>query len=173
MTASVISLNAHRNARSTTAPAIPPASTDDELAQRYAMTATKLVALCRQSGMDPVVLAGSIVAAAELDTLSTETLTAMTEQPESPAPAQRPGVVDRYRGAKYEDGLDVAEIAKRVRADIKAARKFGELDLPVTAKVSVRIDRYSLGCSLHVHVSGLSRDQLWNDYAAGHYAEPA
>ncbi len=54
-----------------------------------------------------------------------------------------------YRGAKFEDGRDVKETAKLVRQDLKAAVKAGEL--PDT-KYRVFIDRYSMGCSLDVHV---------------------
>jgi hypothetical protein len=52
-------------------------------------------------------------------------------------------------GSRYERGLDVAEIAKRVRADIKAAVKSGELP---AAKYSVRIARFSGGRSLDVTI---------------------
>lgn len=55
-------------------------------------------------------------------------------------------------GDKYEQGLDVAEIAKRVRADIKVAITAGELP---AAKYSVRISRYSMGRSLYVTVDGV------------------
>lgn len=55
-------------------------------------------------------------------------------------------------GSKYKSGADVADVAKFVRKDIKAARKAGELP---DGKYSVRISRYSMGCSLTVNVSGL------------------
>jgi len=59
-------------------------------------------------------------------------------------------------GAKYEDGLDVKEIAKRVRKEIQAAVKAGEL--PKGLKASVRISRYSGGQSLYVKVTAVPRD---------------
>lgn len=49
-----------------------------------------------------------------------------------------------------EQGLDVAEIAKRVRAEIKQKVKTGELPC---AKYSVTISRYSGGRSLNVRIS--------------------
>ncbi|TET51335.1 MAG: hypothetical protein E3J64_07045 [Anaerolineales bacterium] len=53
-----------------------------------------------------------------------------------------------FKGSKYAEtkDLDLAEIAKLVRADIKAAVKAG--DLPKGTKTSVRISRYSMGQSL-------------------------
>jgi hypothetical protein len=52
-------------------------------------------------------------------------------------------------GSKYEQGVDVAEIAKRVRKDIAGKIRVGELP---AAKYSVRISRYSGGRSLNVYV---------------------
>lgn len=49
----------------------------------------------------------------------------------------------KFRGAKYDENLDVAEIAKRIRADIKADKS-----LPKGLKVRVRISRYSMGQSI-------------------------
>ena len=51
---------------------------------------------------------------------------------------------------KYEAGLDIAEIAKRLRREIRAAVKAEELP---KCKYSVRIDRYSMGQSLHVSIT--------------------
>lgn len=56
-------------------------------------------------------------------------------------------------GAKYERGRDITEIAKLVRADIKAAIKAG--DLPKGTKCSVRVSRFSGGRSLTVTVKAL------------------
>lgn len=53
-------------------------------------------------------------------------------------------------GIKYEAGLDTAEAARRIRADIKAAQSRGEL--PALLRVSVRISRYSGGSSIRVYV---------------------
>lgn len=55
-------------------------------------------------------------------------------------------------GNKYERGLDVAEIAKRVRADIKAAVKAKALP---AGKYSVTISRFSGGRSMDVRVRDL------------------
>jgi hypothetical protein len=57
---------------------------------------------------------------------------------------------DIWYGGKYERGLDVADIAKRVRADLKAAVKAGEL--PKSFKAGVRISRFSGGCSITVTI---------------------
>jgi len=53
-------------------------------------------------------------------------------------------------GAKYEKGLQVVEIAKRIRADIKAAIASGEIP---AIKTSVRISRYSMGRSIDVTIT--------------------
>lgn len=60
-------------------------------------------------------------------------------------------------GSKYAEtqDLDIAEVAKLVRKDLKAAIKAGQL--PTDAKFSVRIDRYSMGQSLDVRVTLLDR----------------
>jgi hypothetical protein len=55
-------------------------------------------------------------------------------------------------GSKYQQGLDTAEIAKLIRADIKAAIAAGELP---RATYSVKISRYSGGSSIHVKISGV------------------
>lgn len=55
-------------------------------------------------------------------------------------------------GAKYDKALDVAEIAKRVRADLKALVASGELP---AAKYAVTISRYAGGRSLRVRIEGL------------------
>jgi hypothetical protein len=52
--------------------------------------------------------------------------------------------------SKYEAGLDITEIAKRLRREIKAAVKAEELP---KCKYSVRISRYSMGQSLHVSIT--------------------
>jgi len=51
---------------------------------------------------------------------------------------------------KYEAGLDITEIAKRLRREIKAALKAGELP---ACKYSVRTSRYSMGQSLNVSIT--------------------
>lgn len=54
------------------------------------------------------------------------------------------------QGDKYEQGLDITEIAKRLRKEIKAGVKAG--DLP-KCKYSVRTSRYNMGQSLSVWIS--------------------
>lgn len=49
---------------------------------------------------------------------------------------------------------DAADIAKDIRADIKAARQAGEINLPEGAKISVRCSKYSGGQSIDVNVTG-------------------
>lgn len=61
-------------------------------------------------------------------------------------------------GSKYNSNLDVAEIAKLVRQDIKAAVIAG--DLPSGLKVGVTIDRYSMGYSLDVRVKACPQPML-------------
>lgn len=63
---------------------------------------------------------------------------------------------NKTTGNKYEEtkDLDIKEIAKLVRKDIAQAKKEGTL--PKNLKVSVKIDRYSMGQSLNVTIkSGL------------------
>lgn len=54
-----------------------------------------------------------------------------------------------WAGSKYRRGQDVADVAKELRKDIRQAVKDGELP---KARYSVRISRYSGGCSLSVTV---------------------
>lgn len=54
-------------------------------------------------------------------------------------------------GAAYVPGRDVKDIAADVRSIIKKAIKSGYL--PKSLKVSVKIERYSMGCSLNVAVT--------------------
>jgi len=66
-------------------------------------------------------------------------------EPLAPEPPPKPECRAQYnneKGAKYDPDLDIAEIAKKVRADIKAAKLPG--------KISVRIQRYAGGRSLRV-----------------------
>lgn len=53
-------------------------------------------------------------------------------------------------GTKYKSGMDTAEIAKRIRADIKRAQADGAL--PASLKVSVRTSRFSMGSSIDVTI---------------------
>jgi hypothetical protein len=59
---------------------------------------------------------------------------------------------ERVYGEKYQKGLDIAEIAKLVRKDIRAAIKSGNLP---EIRTSVRISRYSGGQSLNVEIKGV------------------
>jgi len=52
--------------------------------------------------------------------------------------------------AQYDSTLDIVEIAKRVRASIKAMQKAG---LFSDMKAGVRIERYSMGQALHVTIT--------------------
>jgi hypothetical protein len=61
-------------------------------------------------------------------------------------------------GTKYQSGMDTAEAAKRIRADIKAAQKAGTL--PASLKVAVRISRYSMGSSISVVIQAAAL-QIW------------
>lgn len=62
-------------------------------------------------------------------------------------------MTEMTKGAKFEAGMDIAEIAKRVRKDLKAAQAAGEL--PADATFSVTIDRFSGGQSLGVTILGM------------------
>lgn len=58
----------------------------------------------------------------------------------------------KFTGKKFEatKNMDIKDIAKLVRMDIATAKKAGQL--PRLMKVSVSIERYSMGCSLCVTV---------------------
>ncbi len=74
----------------------------------------------------------------------------------------------KHTGSKYESGRDIKVIAQLVRADIKAAIKSGAL--PAGLKTRVKIDRFSMGCSLDVvitdGVDGCFNVEFWRDLAA-------
>lgn len=53
-------------------------------------------------------------------------------------------------GSKYDQGLNVVEIAQRIRSDIKAAIASGQIP---AIKTSVRISRYSMGRSIDVRIT--------------------
>lgn len=63
-------------------------------------------------------------------------------------------------GSKFVAGRDVTAIAKLIRADIKDA--IMACTLVSCAKYSVKTDRYSMGQSITVTVSGLRRGDLAN-----------
>lgn len=56
-----------------------------------------------------------------------------------------------FRGAKYHADLSTRDIPALLRGDIKAAKAKGAI--PKDVKVSVRLERYAGGCSLHVNVT--------------------
>lgn len=61
----------------------------------------------------------------------------------------------KFEGSRYAEtrDLDIREVAKLVRKDIKAAKKAGKL--PKELKTSVRISRFAGGQSLDVRLSGI------------------
>jgi hypothetical protein len=61
-------------------------------------------------------------------------------------------------GHKYEGWQDAAVIAKKVRADFKAAQKAGEF--PADIKVSVRCRKFAGGQSVDVQLSGWAKDRV-------------
>lgn len=69
-------------------------------------------------------------------------------------------------GTKYEKGMDTAEVAKRVREDIKRSQKAGLL--PASMKVSVRISRFSGGSSLDISIKSAPIQIHASDYIAHH-----
>jgi hypothetical protein len=60
---------------------------------------------------------------------------------------------DNFVGKKYEAGLDVTEIAKRMRADIKQAIADGEI--PEGVKARVRTPRFAGGQSIDIRVTSI------------------
>lgn len=77
---------------------------------------------------------------------------------------------NKFVGKKYEAGLDVKEIAKRMRADIKQAIRTGEIAEGV--KTRVRIERFAGGCSIDIRVTDVpfpvySEEYFEEAYCAG------
>lgn len=66
-----------------------------------------------------------------------------------PAPARAPAREDGWVGPKYDSAMDITEIAKRVRADVKTAHP--------GVKVSVRTHRFAGGRSLDLKVTGVPK----------------
>lgn len=66
----------------------------------------------------------------------------------------------KFTGTKYDSGRDIKDIAKLVRADIKAAAKKGQI--PKGIKTSVRISRFSGGQSLDVYIKHLGGERVIN-----------
>jgi hypothetical protein len=63
-------------------------------------------------------------------------------------------------GSNYKGWRDAAEIARDVRADLKAASKAGAI--PADVKVSVRCEKYAGGQSVKVGLSGWERSRIWD-----------
>jgi hypothetical protein len=74
---------------------------------------------------------------------------------------------NEVRGAKYETtrSLDIKDIAARMRADIKA------LKLNKAIKVSVRIQRFSGGCSIDIRATVPETFRFWSDAAASWFKQ--
>jgi hypothetical protein len=77
---------------------------------------------------------------------------------------------DNFVGKKYEAGLDVTEIAKRMRADIKQAIADGEI--PEGVKARVRTQRFAGGQSIDIRVTSVpfmvySEEYFEEAYQAG------
>lgn len=151
----------------------------DPTPEFYLRVAQGIVANCSSYNLDPKVLAGAIVAVVDAQALHTAAMDLIAKAAREPGTHARiPAYCDpanEVRGSKYNRDLDVAEVAKLLRKDIAAARKDGSLALPAHAKVSVRIDRYSMGCSIDVVVRGCTPAELWNvpgadaDYVDGEW----
>ena len=62
-------------------------------------------------------------------------------------------------GAKYTGWRDVAEVAKDVRADLKAAQKAGYLPEGIT--MAVTVSKYSGGQAMRVSIRGMSDDDIY------------
>jgi len=71
-------------------------------------------------------------------------------------------MTNEFRGGNYAATchLDLAEIAKLVRADIKAAQR--DATLPADAVFRVRIQRYSMGQSLNVDIDTMPDTWTYN-----------
>lgn len=81
----------------------------------------------------------------------------------------------KTKGTKYHEvqNCDVAEIAKRIRQDLKAGQKAGQLDK--SAKFSVKIRRFSGGQSVDVEIVKVDflaiNFEAWKVLKASDYTE--
>lgn len=75
--------------------------------------------------------------------------------------------MSRAYGAQYAStqNLDIAEIAKHVRADLRQAQRTGKLPAGLTFRVN--IDRYSMGQSLDATICGLTDADLYEAVTDG------
>lgn len=85
----------------------------------------------------------------------------------------------RWYGEKYADtrNLDLTDIAKRIRAEVKVARKLAKMtatpgavtiadpigSAPASIKVSVRTQYYSGGGSINVRLTGIPDEWGWTE----------
>jgi hypothetical protein len=76
------------------------------------------------------------------------------------------------KGNKYEEtrNLDIKEIAKMIRKDIKEAIKAG--DLPKGLKTSVKIERFSGGQSINIRVKKYEGKMYSEKYVQHHIQNP-
>lgn len=75
------------------------------------------------------------------------------------SPTGGPVVYQHRTGSKYAGYRDVAEIARDVRVDLKAAQKAGYL--PADVKISVRSEKFSMGQTMRLEVKGLGDEDLY------------
>ena len=76
---------------------------------------------------------------------------------------------ETHYGNKYDEALGTTEIAKRIRADIKAAVKAGTL--PAGIKVSVRTRHFAGGSSIDLDITAFPENTLnLAEVAAGEIA---
>lgn len=69
-------------------------------------------------------------------------------------------------GTKYQSGMDTAQAAKFIRADIKKAQAVGEL--PASMVVSVRISRFSGGSAIDISIKSAPVQIHASDFVAHH-----
>lgn len=81
----------------------------------------------------------------------------------------------RTYGPKYhtlDRHASAADIAKAVRADVKAATKTGDLgDYPPQIKFSVRSDNFAGGCSVDIIIRNAPDEWLWSDKTDPNYGD--
>ena len=68
------------------------------------------------------------------------------------------------RGDRYNGKMDVADVAKLIRKDIREAKKAGELDKGL--KTSVRIERFSMGQSITITAQSPKNQELHDQLLA-------
>lgn len=78
---------------------------------------------------------------------------------------------DPVVGSRYTGWVDAAEVAKRVRADIKQAKADGTL--PKHVKTSVRCRKYAGGQAVDVTLSGWTTSDVWTTTPDGYSTQTA